>query len=376
MAKNILISFLICNLFCTCQISPNIQSTSLDIISQIDSLILNQSQNNQFSGTIVIGTKDRILYQKAIGQANRSWQIPMTDDTRFDIASLNKSFIAALILIAEEEGKLTVNDKLMKFFPNTSFNKKITLHDMLTHTSGLPNYNNLPDTLKADNYRRFKRMHFSNEEYIDFLTNIPPISSPQKQFNYSNFAYHILSIILEQVYNQPFSVVLNEKISQPLALNYIFSEISNQAVHSKMAIGYNYDQGKKQYYSNNFIDLTLGRRIFSTSIDLYKWSKALTNREILSEVSYQKMTTNHLSEIDKNISYGYGWVVNDGSQYEMGNLGIDLSYLIHGGSTEGYKAMLTNINNGQFIIAHLSNIGQQTNEFKLTQKIVNLLLKQ
>jgi hypothetical protein len=87
------------------------------------------------------------------------------------------------------------------------------------------------------------------------------------------------------------------------------------------------------------------------------------------------MTTNHLQEIDKDNSYGYGFVVFDGGNYKMGNLDIDQNYILHGGSTEGFKAMLTNINDGELIIALLSNVGDRTNELKLTETIIKQIIK-
>lgn len=363
-------------LIIACTTTKNVEQSPNNAISKIDSLIQSEHQNNRFDGTIVIGTKDKILYQKAIGIANRTWDISMENDTRFDIASLNKAFSAALIVIAEEEGKLTTNDKLADYFPKANFDKNITLHDMMTHTSGLPNYNDMSEDLKANYYKKFKRLHFSNEEYIEFIANLPMIGKPKEQFYYSNFAYHILPIILEKIYDKSYNEILQEKICQPLKMTNTFTESSNEIVHKKVAEAYSFDKGENHYYSNNFIDLTLGRRIFSTSEDLYKWSKGLSSGKILAEKSYQKIATNYTSTIDKNIAYGYGWVVNDGGNYKMGNLEIDKKYLVHGGSTEGFKAMLTNINEGEFIIAHLSNIGNQTNEFKLTKRIVDILLQQ
>ncbi len=369
----ILFSILLIN-FSACKLSQNSVLISKSKIQQVDSLILAEHAANHFDGTIVIGTKDKIIYQKAIGIANRNWNVPMTLDARFDIASLNKSFQAGLILLASEEGKIKLTDKLSEFFPNNNFNPKITLHHLLTHTSGLANYNGIDDKLEVRNYQPFKRFHFENSEYVDFIDGLEMIGQPDEQFYYSNFAYHLIPIILEQIYQQPFNEILQEKICQPYNLKNTFSETQNQIVHQKVAEAYNYDKGEKSFYRNNFIDLTLGRRIFSTSEDLYKWTRLLNNGKILSKKSYQLMITNHTKSINKNIAYGYGFVVSDGGNYQMGNINIEKPYIIHGGATEGYKAMLTNVNKGEIIVTHLSNIGHQTNELKLTKKIIHILL--
>jgi hypothetical protein len=97
--------------------------------------------------------------------------------------------------------------------------------------------------------------------------------------------------------------------------------------------------------------------------------------EFISKASYRLMTTNHLKKIEGNISYGYGFVVFDGGEYAMGNLGIDEEYIIHGGRTEGYKSMLVNVNNGELILAFLTNVGNQVNEIELTQTILKTIIK-
>lgn len=100
----------------------------------------------------------------------------------------------------------------------------------------------------------------------------------------------------------------------------------------------------------------------------------MNNESLLNKEFLAIMQTNHLAEISPMTSYGYGWVVFDGKkQYEMGNLMINQKYLIHGGATEGYKSLLVNIEGGAYIIALLSNVGDQTNEMKLAQKILKIL---
>ena len=154
-----------------------------------------------------------------------------------------------------------------------------------------------------------------------------------------------------------------------------FSTTSNEAVHPNVAEAYIYNEVEESWNRNNFIDLTLGRRVFSSVGDLYKWGKAMSDNSLLNEHSIALMQKNHLSAISSDLSYGYGWVVFDGEgTYKMGDLGIDKKYIIHGGNTEGYKSMLVNIEQGEFIIAMLSNTGNQTNELLLTQRIVQILI--
>jgi CubicO group peptidase (beta-lactamase class C family) len=351
--------------------------TSL-LISRMDSLLSCENREDRFHGTLLIARHDSIIYSKATGVANRNWNIPMEMDYRFDIASLNKSFIAALVLLAAEEGKLkpedTLHELLQKYKHSSNFDPQITLHHLLTHTSGLPDYNSVAPELALNNFRKFKRMHFSNSAYVHFIGGLSAVAEPGTMFHYSNFGYHLLALLLEDVYQMPFAQLLQEKICQPLQLTQTFASTSNQEVYPKVVEAYTWTEDDEQWHRNNFIDLSLGRRIFSTTPDLHKWSMAMNREGLLSKNSLQLMHTNYLAKLTSDVSYGYGWVVFDGEQpYRMGNLGIDKRCLIHGGSTEGYKAMLVNIERGQYSITLLSNALKQTNEMELTQKIIKLL---
>lgn len=350
------------------------------ILGQLDSLITAENDSNFFSGTIVIGNNDSILFSKTIGIANRDWDISLKPNHRFDICSLNKSFIAALVLLAVEEGRLNLDDFLVDQFDANiykgRFHEEITIHQMLTHTSGLPNYDAIAAELRENEFQSFKGLHFSNDEYVNFISQLKPVNQPNQEFHYSNFAYHLLCIILENIYQISFSELLKIKICEPLGLEHTFNTKSNKNVNSELVEAYNYDMKTNSWIPNQFIDLSLGRRIFSTSLDLFKWGQAMNDNSILNEKSISLMQENHLTKISSSISYGYAWVVFDGIEsFKMGNLTIDKKYILHGGSTEGFKSMLVNIEKGEFIIAFLSNSGNKTEELGLTKKIVNILIQ-
>lgn len=356
----------------------NVKNSESSLLLKLDRLIISEHDSNRFDGVIIIGNADSVIFHKAVGIADRVWNISMHPDCRFDIASINKSFIAVLILKAVEEGRLNLMDKLPDLFQNFQydgkFNPDITLHHMLTHTSGLPDYEAVGKELSEEDFLKFKRLHFTNSEYVDFISRLDPLFSPGEKFYYSNFAYHLLAIILEDIYKKDFGDLLQEKICVPLHLNQTFSTVSNQEVQGKIVEAYQFDDKTGEWQRNHFIDLTLGRRIFSSVQDLYKWGKAMTDTTFLTARSISLMLTNHLTDITNELSYGYGWVIFDGNgQYIMGNLSINEPYFIHGGATEGYRSMLVNIQNGKWIIAFLSNIGDRTDEMSLSSKIVQIL---
>lgn len=361
-----------------CEAEKEKNNSTDNLAIRIDSLIESRNKQDLFHGGIVISQKGNIIYENYIGIADRSWNIPIQRDVKFDIASINKSMISALVLKAVEQDKLKLTDRLVDLLEGFSFegnfHPAITLHQMLSHTAGLADYDALAEDLKANGFLKFKRLRFTNEEYVDFISKIKPINDPGKQFYYSNFAYHLLAIILEDTYQKPFREILKEQLTEPLGLKNTVAESRNERIILKLASAYNYQEDTKEWHENPFIDLSLGRRIFSTAADLQRWAMMMDNPGYLSEQSLELMQCNHLEGISENVSYGYGWVVFDSeNKTQMGNLQIEKPYIIHGGSTDGYKAMLININEGEYIISFLSNVGNRTQEMQMAQDILKLL---
>lgn len=345
---------------------------------RLDSLLTSEQVAGRFGGTVALGNSESIYYEFAGGTANRSWDLPINTETRFDIASVNKSMTAALIMKAMEEGRLSTSSRLTDLLEGYDysgpFDENITIHQLLTHTSGLADYGGVAADLRANDFRKFKRMHFTNGAYVDFISRLEPVGQPGEQFHYSNFGYHLLQIILEDIYEEEFNTILQEKIAQPLGMSRTLSATNNQMVIPELAEGYRFYDG--EWISNSFIDLSIGRRVFSTAKDLYRWARAMNDATFLGRKTLHQIQTNHLRELDDGISYGYGWAVaEEGQQVNMGNLPTDKPYIIHGGSTEGYKSIVANINRGEHIIALLANTGNRTNELVLAQKITELILK-
>ena len=378
--------FLLCasgiTLFTGCQQkendSPN--GETLTSTQRIDSLFRSQFDQDLFHGEVVITHYGEKIYENYLGLADRGWGIPFDKEVKLDIASVNKSMIAALALKAVEEGRLKLDDPLVKllsgFTYKGQFDPDITLHHLLSHTAGLTDYDGVAKELQKDNFLKFKRSRFTDEGYVDFISQLATIGEPGKQFHYSNFAYHLVAIIIADTYSKPFAEVLKEKLTVPLGLKNTVSEGSNETIITKLAQAYNYQASSDQWMENPFIDLSLSRRIFSTADDLNRWAQVMDNPSWLTENSLKLIRQNHLAGINKDFTYGYGWVIFDEeNKSAMGDLGIDKPYIIHGGSTDGYKAMLININKGEHVISFLSNVGNRTNEMKLAQHIIEILIK-
>lgn len=348
------------------------------LVSQLEKLVNAENKAGYFEGSLAVRHQGKLIYSKSIGQASREWKIPMRPNHRFDIASVNKSFIAVLVLKAVEKGHFKLQDPLVEVLTRLDlkggFDPKITIHQMLSHLSGMSDYSGITEDLQQNNFLKFKRLRFTNREYVAYISDVPMIGKPGEQFYYSNFAYHVLCVILEESFGLPFDEILQQHIAKPLNLKNTFASSLNEAIKPGLVQGYNYDPQQSVWLTNDFIDLTLGRRIFSTAEDLALWTEAIGQSEILSESSWELMLTNHISVLDENLSYGYGWVIHDQKgNYRMGKLPTSKPYVIHGGNTGGYKAITVNINNGEWVFSALSNIGDRFDEMGFAIKVTTLI---
>lgn len=366
-------------LLLACEQAPEqTKSDKNPFIIKLENLVNSEHQSGHFDGSLTVRHQGKLIFSKSVGQASREWKIPMRKNHRFDIASVNKSFIAALTLKAVELGYFNLQDPLMKVLPKLNlegdFDNGITIHQMLSHLSGMNDYGGIEEGLQENNFLKFKRLRFTNQAYVTFLSEVPMVGPPGEQFYYSNFAYHVLCVVLEEAFQLPFDDVLQKHIVKPLKLKNTFASSLNEAVKPNLVSGYNYDPDRSTWLTNDFIDLTLGRRIFSTAEDLALWTESIGQSGILSQSSWDAMLTNHVATLNQELSYGYGWVIHDQKgSYRMGKLPTTKPYFIHGGNTGGYKAITVNMNNGDWVFSALSNIGDRFDEMGFATKITTLI---
>lgn len=344
------------------------------LLQLLVSLSLQASTTPSFHGQIKLSSRLSEDFHQCQGLANRAHDIAIHDSTVFDIASLNKSFIANLVLQAVADGhwkrQSKLNDLLARYGFQARFKGDINLHQMLCHRSGLADYGDLKMEWQQDDFRAFKRQHFGNHQYLDFIAE-QEHRAPESQFYYSNFAYHILAILLEAAYEKPFDLLLQEKICDPLTLSHTGAPSNRREVLMHEALAYEYDEESESYLANDYIDLSLGRRIYSTANDLMKWLDAQGGAALLPDSLAGLVFQNQVADLNPQASYGYGWVpYKAGDSFAMGDVGLDQAYFIHGGSTEGFQSLAISVNDGETKLVLLSNHGGGQELFRRAQKIL------
>jgi CubicO group peptidase (beta-lactamase class C family) len=227
--------------------------------------------NGDFSGSVLIARDGHILFQKSYGMANHEWSIPNSEKTKFHVASVTKTFTAAAILQLEHAGKLKLDDPLSKYIPDFLNGERITIEQMLSHTSGLPDFYSLPE------YPLRKYQRVTLPDLVAWVKTKPLDFFPGSKSSYSNTGYAFLAYIIEQVSGKPYQQFLTEEILMPAGMKET-AAFRDDAIIANRATGYQPafdDQGLRNAPAYDKKILTGSGSLYSTTGDLYEWCRAV-----------------------------------------------------------------------------------------------------
>ena len=263
---------------------------------------LDELKENGFSGSILIAHKGEIISEKGYGYSDRENKVKNTPVTVFDIGSITKQFTAAAILKLEVTGKLSVNDKITKYFKNVPEDKQqITLHHLLTHSSGLK------PAIGGD-YEMISSNEFTNKALKQKL--LFPVGSA---YEYSNVGYSLLAIIIEMVSETTYEDYLFQNLWKPAKMQQT-GYLRPKFINEMIAMGYRRSDawGKPIDKWDGEVSWHLKGNggVLSTVKDMYKWHQALLNEDILSKEAKGKYYKPYIREGEGTPSfYGYGWAI-------------------------------------------------------------------
>ena len=296
-----------------------------------------ESGLRQFNGVVLVSQKGKTIYQKAFGLADMEWNVPNTNQTKFRIGSVTKQFTASCILQLAEKGKLSLDDKLSKYISDYPKGDSITIHMLLSHTSGIKNYTSIPEFWPKS------ALPLSTDSMIALFKNKPLDFTPGSQFNYSNSGYFLLGYIIEKVSGQKYSEYLLENVIRKAGLpNTSVDRLDS--VLAYRAMGYNKTRSggwEHAMYISMEGPYSAGAMV-STTDDLAKWTKALHSNQIISSASLQKMTTPNLN------NYGYGVGIDSFKTHRR---------ISHNGGIPGFQTNLTYFPNEDICVVAISNTG-------------------
>lgn len=270
-------------------------SYSQDIPTAISSYASSYADTGDFSGCILVTKSDGLLYQQCFGNANEEKAIKNTPETRFMIGSISKQFTSTAILLLEEQGLLDTSDTLSRFFDISDRASGITLEQLMTHTSGVPDLFNVP------NFNKLSAEKISLKNLTDRLLQMPLDFEPGTQYQYSNGGYALLAHIIEQISGQPYGVFITKNICVPLQLNNTGHQMRSDSIKN-LAVGYDpvgYSDKKVTEYLDPELIKGSGS-LYSTIEDLSNWITSIKTKSFLSKASYEKFLSK------KGNNYGFG----------------------------------------------------------------------
>lgn len=282
-------------------LTPNNSTTK-----KIDAFFQSRYKLGAFSGTVLYSAHDTIYYKNAFGLANRKTKDTLNINSRFQLASISKTFTAFGIMLLEKEGKLSFQDSIRHFFPNFPYNN-ITIHQLLIHRSGLPNY-----MYAADKHWRDKEnTTIDNCDVLDVFIGHEPLRyhKPGVRYNYNNTNYAILASIIETVSKKSYAQFMKESLFDKIGMfNTTVYDKSISFENNEPVIGYvNWRRRARNSYLNGVVG---DKGIYSTVEDMNKFSLAIFENFFFTDeemnIAYQLWN----KELYNHDNYGYGWRVN------------------------------------------------------------------
>lgn len=327
-------------------------------VEAIDALF--QSIDKSAPGIAVAIIDDgQTIYNKAFGMANLEYQIPLSTDAVFDIASLAKQFTGFAIAQLEIEQKISINDPLTKYFPNlTGLKENITLAHLLHHSSGLRDIGELFDV-----------GHFgcelTGEKTLQIMAMQKGLNfSPGSESDYSNTNYVLLAKIVEQVTNQSFNSWCNENIFALMNMSNSFANANPKVLIPKRAVAYYQEEESFSFDQNNGMALIGSSAVFSTSSDMSKWAKALMTNKAYQNV-FKKMQSKGKTNNGDVIDYAYGIAVQTYKGKDM---------IVHSGATpSGFRTVIALFPNEKKALVLLSNLGNIDLASQFQTPIIDIL---
>jgi CubicO group peptidase (beta-lactamase class C family) len=258
-------------------------------------------------GACVLAVDDgKVVFQHGFGLANVENKVPTTPQTNFRVASVSKQFTATAILMLVDRKKLSLDNRLDKFFPGfPDYGKQITIKQLLTHTSGIPDYEELiPEgtTLQLDD---LDVLHMLMETEA-------PLFEPGSRWQYSNSAYVLLGLIVEIASETPYQQFMAREIFEPLEMDdtLVYQRGLNDV--KRRAFGYEKKEGAWARADQSVTSATRGDGCVYTSLDDYfKWARAHAQRKVLSRESHDAMFSPQAKTTRGESSYGYGWFLDE-----------------------------------------------------------------
>lgn len=284
-----------------------------------------------FSGELLVARGDKVVFHKAIGMESVEDAVPLKKGATYRIASITKTFTGTLVTMAQQQGKLNFSDPIGKYVPNLSGKiENLTIHQLLTHTSGLPHNEGIQDY-----WLKKSKLDMSTNQVISEINKLDLLFEPGTEMKYSSPGYYLLGTLIEKVYGQSYQEVLTKKILAPLGMVDSGADNSDRLVKAYHLLQEKLMPAPYRHYSM----LKGAGDMHATAEDLLKWSHSFYGTKLLSNSGIKTV-------LNRELTYAYGWFVGTENPVKF----------YHGGGTWGYSSYLVIYPAEEVSIIILSNV--------------------
>lgn len=324
---------------------------------RIDSLFTDLVKTRNYNGGLLVARNGLIVYENVYGYSNYERRDSLHIHSRFQIASVSKSFTALAVVMLHERGLLNYTDSIQQFFPDFPYSG-ITVWHLLTHRSGLGNYMYFCETLTD------RRTPITNRDVLRLMVEHrpKPYMKPDVQFDYCNTNYALLALIVEKVSGQPFAAFVKENIFEPAGMkrSFIFDK-TKENPHEAVSTGYHFPW-LEAYHT--YQDGVVGDKgIYTTLEDLFRFDQALYS-ELLVKKESRALIFSPANPDLEHTNYGFGW--------RLRQLDNETQMVFHTGWWRGFNSLLLRIPEKRITIIMLAN-KRTRGSMRLYKKIANVL---
>jgi len=311
------------------------------LAKQIDAVMSDVYKPGEPGASIIVKKTGKTIFRKGYGLADLELGMPVEPDMVFRLGSITKQFTSVAILMLAEQGKLGLQDEITKFLPDyPTQGRTITVENLLTHTSGIQSYTDMPEWLPL------WRKDFTVNELVDFFKNKPMTFEPGRKWVYNNSGYVLLGAIIERVSGQTYEQFVDAHIFKPLGMTHSYYG-STERVISRRVPGY--QTGKDGFLNAPYLSMTqpfAAGSLLSSVDDLALWSDAVFSGKLVKKEWLDKAFTPYKLKNGESAGYGYGWFIADFS----GHRSIE-----HGGGINGFTSYEMTFPEDRIFVAILTN---------------------
>ena len=285
------------------QVAPARASIAALSAAQIDATVGQYYKPNEPGAVILVAKDGKTIFRKAYGLADAARGTPMTADMQLRVGSITKQFTSTAILLLVDEGKIKLDDDITRFLPDyPTKGKRITVENLLNHTSGIVSFTGKPG------YLEHMAEDMTAAAIIDTYKNDPLEFEPGTRYKYNNSGYQLLGVIIEKVSGQSYADFLEQRIFKPLGMNDTAYEGKE---HGKAIRAVGHSRSGKGFGPSAPISMTqpfAAGALVSTVDDLARWDVAVSSGKLLTPATWQKAFAKTTLADGKLADYGYGWV--------------------------------------------------------------------